>query len=121
MTLRSILVATVAASLAILLPAAAAQAAPTKVGTATDPYEIAIDGGELFWDNDRAVTKIDIATGASSVVFRAPRGAQLYDMEASGGTLAILVRKFAKGKSTTKAYVRSASTGATRLAATGIA
>jgi hypothetical protein len=121
MTTRSILIATAAAIFAITLPATAAHAAATKVGNALDPYELAIDGPTLYWNNDRGVTKVDIATGASTVVFYAPRGSQVYDMEAGGGTLAILVRKFAKHKSVTKAYVRSDTTGVLRVAAKGTA
>ena len=120
MTLRSALIATVALVLAITLPAAAAQAAATQIGTASDPYELAIDGGALDRDNNDAVTKVDVATGMSTVVFRAPRGLRVYDVEAAGGTLSILVRKNIKGKSTTKVYVRSAATGKLRVAAQGV-
>ena len=103
------------------LIAPSAQAAPTLVGNARNVYTVGIDGNNFYWTDGLQITRLDIATGASSVIFRAGSHTQVIEIEAGGGTLAYVTVKSSKTRATTRASIYSAAGNQTRTAATAIA
>ncbi|MGH2905449.1 MAG: hypothetical protein ACRDKI_01620 [Solirubrobacterales bacterium] len=119
MARRSYLLVVVAAAGVLFATAVSAQAAAVQIGSTSDIYDVSVTGGSVYWTNPETVNRVDIATGAASVIYRAPRYFSVTDVEADGGTVVLSSQGFRGRYIVTNNYIYSPATNALRRVATG--